>query len=75
MNKSDPCLACPWRRNSAPGWLGGEITAAEWAAAAHAEDIIECHKRKDGSHCVGAAVYRSNVCKVARPPNIRADPV
>ena len=62
------CDDCPWRRNAAPGWLGSDQDAVDWLATAHSDDTVECHKR-GGCHCVGIAVYRKNVAKLARFPN------
>jgi hypothetical protein len=64
------CNDCPWRRSSSPGWLGSEMDAVDWLGAAHADDTVECHTR-GGCHCIGAATYRENVCKLARAPNPR----
>ena len=62
------CNDCPWCRIAAPGWLGDAQDAADWAATAHSDDTAECHTRDD-CHCIGLATYRSNVAKMARPPN------
>jgi hypothetical protein len=59
-----PCGDCPWARVSLPGWLGSR-TADEWLASAHGEDEMHCHTLL-GAQCVGAAVYRRNVCKQPR---------
>lgn len=59
-----PCTDCPWARSSINGWLGG-MTSAEWLAAAHGEERIDCHVF-DGAECAGAAIYRANVCKRVR---------
>ncbi len=72
LNK--PCSDCPWRRNAAPGWLG-PFTAEEWFALAHSDEVIACHlslDRSDGEwiQCAGAAIYRSNVAKSPRHPEI-----
>jgi hypothetical protein len=68
-----PCNDCPWRRNAAPGWLG-TLDAAEWAAIAHSDDTAECHTRLNDEHCAGLAIYRANVCKMARGDNPKAEP-
>lgn len=73
-----PCNECPWRRKAAPGWLG-PFTAGEWVALAHAEEPIACHAtievEDDWStpgirQCAGAAIYRSNVAKRPRDPEV-----
>ena len=72
--QSQPCGACPWRREAARNWLGGTLDAVDWLSIAHSDDTVECHKRQGGCHCIGAAIYRANVCKMARPPNPLAEP-
>jgi hypothetical protein len=78
------CRACPWLRTSAPGWLGEHTTAAEWVALAHGEQPIACHMTiteadesgvGDWTHpqirqCAGAAIYRANVGKMPRRPDV-----
>jgi hypothetical protein len=69
------CDECPWRRNSAPGWLG-PLSAEDWVRLAHSDEPIACHKtivaddEWETGHvyqCAGAAVYRKNVCKLPPP--------
>jgi len=72
-----PCNDCPWRRESAPGWLGPS-TSQEWVEMAHGEVPIACHLTitneswdDDGiKQCGGAAIYRANVCKKPRNSEI-----
>jgi hypothetical protein len=69
-----PCNECPWRINSAQGWLGPN-TAEEWVKLAHGEELIACHLHIkdsvwDGIQCKGAADYRENVAKLPRNPEI-----
>lgn len=69
-----PCSDCPWSRGSVPGWLGPG-TIEEWHRAAHSDAPIDCHTRKEpkgANHwqCAGAAIYRANVIKSVRPPNL-----
>ena len=71
---SEPCASCPWRRESAKGWLGSDFDAVDWLAVAHSDDTVECHRREGGNPCIGIAVYRANVCKLTRPPNPEAKP-
>lgn len=59
-----PCGDCPWTRTSLPGWTGG-LSPFTWLQAAHGEERIQCHTLL-GPQCVGAAVYRANVCKQPR---------
>ena len=68
------CRECPWRRASAPGWLG-ELPAVAWASIAHADDMVLCHLRtEEDCQCVGLAIYRANVCKIPRGDQISRDP-
>lgn len=72
-----PCDECPWRRNSARGWLG-PLSADDWLALAHADAPIACHKTIEVSEqwtdatrqCAGAAIFRGNVCKSPRDPRV-----
>lgn len=63
-----PCGDCPWRRDSLPGWTGG-LAPQTWVRAAHGDEGINCHTRI-GAQCAGSAIYRANVCKVPRDPEI-----
>ena len=63
-----PCSDCPWARESLAGWLG-PYTADEWLQLAHGETTIECHTLT-GAQCAGSAVYRANVLKNPRHPEI-----
>lgn len=63
-----PCSDCPWARAALHGWLGG-LSVDEWLAAAHGEANIECHALQ-GAQCAGAAIYRANMCKLPRDPDI-----
>jgi hypothetical protein len=63
-----PCSDCPWARDSLPGWLGG-IEPATWLRAAHGEEVIHCHALA-GAQCAGSSVYRANVLKNPRDPEV-----
>lgn len=83
----NPCDDCPWRRNSIKGWLGPQ-TADEWLALAHADGPIACHqtiKHADENgeadwddpglrQCRGAAIFRANICKSPRDPEVARGP-
>lgn len=76
----DPCSECPWRRESAPGWLGPQ-TAKEWIMTAHSETPIICHKtiKESGNYdgtkqCRGAAIFRANVYKTPRRSDAAVGP-
>lgn len=74
-----PCGACPWRRASAPGWLGNS-TPLEFVQQAEAGIKMPCHLTIDygqddwreeqvpaAPHCAGHAIYLANRCKGERP--------
>jgi len=63
-----PCSDCPWRKDSLSGWLG-DTSKEDWVADAHGEARIECHVLI-GAQCAGAAIYRTNVCKTPRNPEL-----
>lgn len=85
-----PCSDCPWRVNAVPGWLG-PYDADEWLALAHSDEPIACHQtinedecNEDGEadweqrglrQCRGAAIYRKNICKSPRDPQVAIGPV
>lgn len=61
-----PCSDCPWRRDSLPGWLGGE-TVKDFVNMAHGEVQYNCHVIVN-QQCAGMAVYRANVAKRCHDP-------
>ena len=77
------CNDCPWWRTSTPGWLG-PMTAEEWIELARSDDPIACHQTikveegqeaGDWNHpmmrqCAGAAIFRANICKSPRSPEV-----
>ena len=76
-----PCTECPWRRESAPSFLGPH-SPQEWRDLAHSEAPIACHQtitpdeHGEGDwedprirQCRGAAIYRRNVVKTPRNPS------
>lgn len=65
----EPCRECPWRRQSAPGWLGSEQTPEEWVQTAHRDDTVECHVHGP-LLCAGIAIYRANVSKKLRDASV-----
>ena len=38
-----PCGVCPFRRKALPGWLGGSMSADEFAHFANSEARMPCH--------------------------------
>lgn len=78
-----PCDECPWRRNALSGHLGPE-TSEKWCDIAHGEGPVACHKtikrvNDEGygewddpaiKQCAGLAIFRANICKSPRNPEI-----
>ncbi|TSP14013.1 hypothetical protein [Cupriavidus campinensis] len=63
-----PCVECPARRDSKPGYLGG-YSAEMYLSVMHSPASIACHLSpgfQEGdiarqNHCTGVAIYRANV--------------
>lgn len=84
---ASPCNECPWRRIAEPGHLGPHLPA-DWIKIAHGETPIACHKtirvaegRTEGDwddpkmrQCRGAAIFRRNVAKSPKHPDIETGP-
>lgn len=82
-----PCKECPWRRAAVPGHLG-PYSAETWCRIAHGESAIACHLtikdtdsegHGDWEHpamrqCRGAAIFRENVLKSPRNPEVVTGP-
>lgn len=70
-----PCVECPLRRDSAPGYLGG-YTPEMYLEILHSPASIACHSSKgfhEGvietqAHCTGVAAYRANVGHICSVP-------
>lgn len=76
IQHTKPCNQCPFRRKSAPGWLGG-LTPDEFKWLADSDTYMPCHKaatesgdgvdyNADNDHlpqCAGRAIYWANQCK------------
>jgi hypothetical protein len=83
---ANPCEDCPWRRSAARGWLG-PVDADTWLEIAHSDVPVACHKRSayvDGKtdwddpetrQCRGLAIFRANICKSPRDPEVVSGPV
>jgi hypothetical protein len=77
-----PCSECPWRRESAGGWLG-PWTAEEWVTLANSDEPIACHTSIEISdvwtaktrQCAGAAAYRKATGKLPRNPEVAVGPL
>lgn len=73
LRRIEPCRECPWRRESAPGWLGGH-PAKEFVSAVFADEPVACHLtvKEDGApsnteaYCAGALIFARNICKKSR---------
>lgn len=70
-----PCVECPYRRDSAPGYLGG-YTPEMYMEATFSPVSLACHKSK-GFHegeiesqrvCTGLAAFRANTGYIASLP-------
>lgn len=78
-----PCAQCPWRKTSAPGWLGAS-TPLQFLAQAESEIKMPCHcavdyeskdwpaQVKRAPRCAGHATYLRNRCKVPRDRQLAA---
>lgn len=83
-----PCNDCPWRRIALVGWLG-PFASHQWVFIAQSDKPIACHKtilrvNEDGigdwtnpemRQCRGAAIFRANICKSPRDPEVVTGPV
>lgn len=78
-----PCDQCPWRRASAPGWLGAN-TPEGFASAISREVRMPCHtlvdyeregwewRQRKAPLCRGALIMMRNTCKLPLDPEIKA---
>lgn len=76
-----PCRECPWRKASAPGWLGAD-TPEGFVATSEAEVRMPCHlhvdyesddweeQAADAPQCAGRAIHFANRCKMPRNPEL-----
>ncbi len=76
-----PCHECPWRRVSAPGWLGAS-SPEEFVATSEAEYRMPCHihvdyecedweeQAEEVPQCAGRAIHFANRCKRPRNPDL-----
>jgi hypothetical protein len=79
-----PCHDCPWRRESAPGWLGGYD--ADWftdhirselplvchtaLGNGHYDHLSDEEKREQVPLCAGSLIVQKNMCKIPRNPDL-----
>jgi hypothetical protein len=78
LKHTKPCNACPWRRESAAGWLGAsnpeefiEQTLAELEMPCHCavdydDPAWEKNQIPNAPLCAGSLVFMRNVCKIPR---------
>ena len=77
MNK--PCSECPFRRDSASGWLGSYSSGREFIATHYTGDVRNPYhlavdyddedwkeKSEDAPTCAGQAAMYANACKEPR---------
>jgi hypothetical protein len=66
-----PCKECPYRKTSAPGWLGPDPLEA-YTTAIQLDVPISCHrtrgKKKRPAMCAGSVIHLNNQVKVPRDP-------
>lgn len=81
FTQTKPCGACPFRKKSAPGWLG-DSTPEDFIATTLDDSLMPCHKTVDYDdpewrdkmiemdskvqHCAGARIFYKNQCKMTR---------
>ena len=78
------CAECPFRKKSAPGWLG-PWSVDEFEQIINSDSQFVCHdvinKMSDdnvptsiiedvGQHCVGLLRYRNSLCRLSRDPEV-----
>ncbi len=74
QNLKAPCNACPFRKNSFGGYLGGVWTAPDLHKFVMAEQVFACHKTIDEDNqplpelelCAGSVMYMNNNAKMCR---------
>ena len=72
------CSGCPFRLDSAPGWLGGEYTPEMIMDHLRREIPFLCHtkidytdpnwREHDAEHCVGSLIMMRRMAKLPRDP-------
>jgi hypothetical protein len=78
-----PCAQCPWRKTSAPGWLGSS-TPLQFLAQAEADLKMPCHcavnyekddwraQAEQAPRCAGHAIFLRNRGKLPRDRDLAA---
>ena len=79
LKHRSPCGLCPFRRKSAPGWLGA-ASPEEFVDTTLADADMPCHATvdytdpeweeqlhtNDVAFCAGAIIFLRNTCKLSR---------
>lgn len=84
LKHKTPCAECPFRRASAPGYLGTSHPDEFNSATVHGEEHMPCHmaidyEKKDwasrqlpnAAHCAGSLIFLKNQCKMPHDPVLR----
>lgn len=83
FDRTEPCPKCPFRKTSAPGWLGSH-NPQELVGVVLRDGAWPCHQTHNGmsfeaarqhprvQHCGGAAAFAANICKVSRDSEVAA---
>ncbi len=83
LKHKTPCSECPFRRVSAPGWLGAS-TPQEFLDCVRGEAILPCHQAIDyeapnwrkqlpaAAVCAGSLVFMVNTAQLPIDPQLRA---
>lgn len=69
-----PCGQCPFRKDSAKGYLGG-FTVEETLEVAKSEHQFDCHKTRETDNtkeCVGRLLFATKTCKSFKDPELEA---
>lgn len=69
-----PCGQCPFRKDSAKGYLGG-FTVEQTLEVAKSEQEFQCHKTRETDNtkeCVGRLLFATKTCKSFKDPELEA---
>lgn len=82
LKRTTPCPACPWRVQSAPGYLGDDEPDAFYGKTVD-EVAMPCHEAIDYSDpdwrttqlpdadlCAGGLIHMANIAKLPRDPTL-----
>ena len=71
-HQKTPCRECPFKRDSAKGWLGG-FSPEDTRQEALAEHGFDCHLTRSSTNpkqCAGALLFATRVCKSFRDKDL-----